>query len=137
MENSEANKGKIFTFKHYILLLIWWLSLGFTLDTNSAILGLVLSFLFFILTAMKVIQKSILIMLAVFVLTAIFPPLGLVVGILVSVIQAATQIQEMTLTFIPKLLSMFLALLFAMPWLMDKMMTYTRSVFINIPTYLR
>ena len=85
MDNSAANKGKIFTFKHYILLLIWWLSLGFTLDTNSAILGLVLSFLFFLLTAMKVIQKSILIMLAVFVLTAIFPPLGLVVGILALV----------------------------------------------------
>ena len=82
MDNSTANKGEIFTFKHYILLLIWWLSLGFTLDTNSAILGLVLSFVFFALTAMKVLKKSILIMLAVFVLTAIFPPLGLVVGIL-------------------------------------------------------
>ena len=62
---------------------------------------------------------------------------GLTVGIVVSVIQAATQIQEMTLTFIPKLVSMFLALLFAMPWLMEKMLTFTRSVFINIPTYLR
>ncbi len=62
---------------------------------------------------------------------------GLAVGIVVSVIQAATQIQEMTLTFIPKLVSMFLVLLFAMPWLMDKMMTFTTSVLINIPTYLR
>lgn len=62
---------------------------------------------------------------------------GLGVGIVVSVIQAATQIQEMTLTFIPKLVSMFLVLLFAMPWLMDKMMTFTTSVLINIPTYLR
>ena len=62
---------------------------------------------------------------------------GLAVGIVVSVIQAATQIQEMTLTFIPKLVSMFLVLLFAMPWLMGKMMTFTTSVLINIPTYLR
>ena len=62
---------------------------------------------------------------------------GLAVGIVVSIIQAATQIQEMTLTFIPKLVSMFLVLLFAMPWLMDKMMTFTTSVLINIPTYLR
>ncbi len=62
---------------------------------------------------------------------------GLTVGITVSIIQAATQIQEMTLTFIPKVVSMFIALLLALPWLMEKMMTFTRDVFINIPTYIR
>lgn len=62
---------------------------------------------------------------------------GLSVGVVVSVIQAATQIQEMTLTFIPKVVSMFIALLVAMPWLMEKMTTFTKSVFINIPIYIR
>lgn len=62
---------------------------------------------------------------------------GLGVGVIVSIIQAATQIQEMTLTFIPKIVSMFLALLFSLPWLMERMMTFTRDVFVNLPTYIR
>ncbi len=62
---------------------------------------------------------------------------GLTVGIVVSIIQAATQIQEMTLTFIPKVVSMFVALLLALPWLMERIVTFTREVFINIPTYIK
>ncbi len=62
---------------------------------------------------------------------------GLTVGVVVSIIQAATQIQEMTLTFIPKILSMFVALLLALPWIMERMLTFTRNVFINIPTYIQ
>jgi flagellar biosynthetic protein FliQ len=74
--------------------------------------------------------------------TALFlalPMLGvsLVVGVVISVLQAATQIQEMTLTFVPKILSMFIALLLAFPWMMDKMINFTRDLFMNIPTYLR
>lgn len=67
------------------------------------------------------------------------PMLGvsLVVGVVVSVLQAATQIQEMTLTFVPKILSMFLALLISFPWLMDKMTAYTRELFMNFPQYIR
>lgn len=67
------------------------------------------------------------------------PMLGvsLVVGVLISVLQAATQIQEMTLTFVPKILSMFIALLIAFPWMMDKMLNFTRELFMNIPTYIR
>ncbi len=63
--------------------------------------------------------------------------IGLVVGITVSVIQAATQIQETTLSFIPKIISIFLALLIAFPWIMDKMLTYTREIFINFPNYIK
>ena len=72
-------------------------------------------------------------------LTMALPMLGvgLAVGVLVSVIQAATQIQEMTLTFIPKVVSMFIALLLALPWLMERMLTFTRDLFINIPLYIR
>ncbi len=62
---------------------------------------------------------------------------SLIVGVFVSVLQAATQIQEMTLTFVPKILSMFIALLLAFPWMMDKMLNFTRELFMNIPTYLR
>ncbi len=62
---------------------------------------------------------------------------GLTVGVVVSIIQAATQIQEMTLTFIPKVVSMFIALLLALPWLMERIITYTREVFLNIPQYIK
>jgi len=61
---------------------------------------------------------------------------GLSVGVFVSVLQSATQIQEMTLTFIPKIVSIFLALLFAFPWIMDKMMAYTTNLFLNLPNYI-
>ena len=62
--------------------------------------------------------------------------IGLIVGVTVSIIQAATQIQEMTLSFIPKIVSIFLALLISFPWIMDKMITFTQNVFLNIPNYI-
>lgn len=72
-------------------------------------------------------------------LTMALPMLGvgLAVGVIISIIQAATQIQEMTLTFIPKVVSMFIALLVALPWLMERMLTFTRDLFTNIPLYIR
>lgn len=63
--------------------------------------------------------------------------LGLVVGLMISVFQATTQIQEMTLTFIPKILAIFGALIVFAPWMMEKIITYTRTVIVNIPTYVR
>ncbi len=63
--------------------------------------------------------------------------IGMVVGIFVSVIQAATQIQEMTLTMVPKIIAIFLALIIAFPWIMDKMMVYTKNIFLNLPSYIR
>lgn len=63
--------------------------------------------------------------------------IGLFVGIVVSIIQTATQIQEMTLTFIPKVVSIFIALLVAFPWMLDKMVTFTRNLIMNIPDYIR
>ena len=62
---------------------------------------------------------------------------GLTVGVVVSIIQAATQIQEMTLSFIPKIVCMFLALLLALPWIMDQILAFTREVLTNIPYYVR
>lgn len=58
----------------------------------------------------------------------------LAIGLLVSIFQAATQINEATLTFIPKLLGVFLTLLIAGPWMLSVMTDYIRAVFTNIPT---
>ena len=63
--------------------------------------------------------------------------LGLAVGLLVSVFQAVTQIQEMTLTFVPKILAVFLGLLFAAPWMLEKITSFTIHVIENIPVYIR
>lgn len=62
---------------------------------------------------------------------------GLIVGVFISIIQAATQLQEMTLSIIPKIISIFLVLLFTFPWLMDKMITFTRELLLNLPNYIR
>lgn len=58
---------------------------------------------------------------------------ALAVGLLVSVFQAATQINEMTLSFIPKLLVMFVMLVVAGPWMLNLLMDYTRRLFSSIP----
>ena len=62
---------------------------------------------------------------------------GLAVGVCISVFQAATQIQDATLSLVPKLVAMFVALILAFPWIMDKMMTYTTKLFTNLPEYIR
>lgn len=58
---------------------------------------------------------------------------GLLVGLVVSVFQAATQIQEMTLTFIPKIVAVALALLLFLPWILNKLVSFTASLFNSIP----
>ena len=58
---------------------------------------------------------------------------ALVVGLVVSIFQAATQINEATLSFIPKLVGIFLALLIAGPWMLSVMLDYMRQVFSGIP----
>ncbi|BDQ34621.1 flagellar biosynthesis protein FliQ [Pseudodesulfovibrio portus] len=63
--------------------------------------------------------------------------IGMAVGIFISVLQAATQIQEMTLTMVPKIIAIFLALLISFPWIMDKMTSYTTNLFLNLPNYIR
>ena len=63
--------------------------------------------------------------------------IGMAVGIFISIIQAATQIQEMTLTMVPKIIAIFIALLLAFPWIMDKMTAYTTNPFLNLPNYIR
>jgi flagellar biosynthetic protein FliQ len=62
---------------------------------------------------------------------------GLAVGVLVSMFQAATQINEMTLVFIPKMLAVGLALLFFFPWMVEIMVEFTRDLLVNIPIFSR
>ncbi|MCX2780113.1 flagellar biosynthesis protein FliQ [Microbulbifer thermotolerans] len=58
---------------------------------------------------------------------------ALLVGLLVSLFQAATQINEMTLSFIPKILAVFAVLVIAGPWLLSLITDYTRALFQSIP----
>ncbi len=58
---------------------------------------------------------------------------ALIIGLLVSIFQAATQINEMTLSFIPKLLGMFIVLIIAGPWMMGLLLDYMQRLFTSIP----
>jgi flagellar biosynthetic protein FliQ len=58
---------------------------------------------------------------------------ALVIGLVVSIFQAATQINEQTLSFIPKLIGVFIALVLAGPWMITVMTDYMRTLFSGIP----
>ena len=58
---------------------------------------------------------------------------ALVIGLIVSIFQAATQINETTLSFIPKLVGIFIALIVAGPWMLTVMLDYMRQMFTGIP----
>lgn len=73
---------------------------------------------------------------ALYVLILVSSPVllvSLVVGLFVSILQAATQINEMTLTFIPKLLALFVTLVLAGPWIMNTLIEYTIRLYKSIP----
>lgn len=61
---------------------------------------------------------------------------ALAVGLLVGMFQAATQINEMTMSFIPKLLVMVVALVIAGPWMLDVIVNYTRQLMEQIPSLI-
>ena len=58
---------------------------------------------------------------------------ALAIGLLISLFQAATQINEMTLSFIPKILGVCVVLIVAGPWLISVIVEYTRALFQNLP----
>ena len=66
------------------------------------------------------------------------PMLGaaLVTGLLVSIFQAATQVNEMTLSFIPKLIAVFLVMVLAGPWMITLMTDYIRRLYTSIPSLI-
>jgi flagellar biosynthetic protein FliQ len=85
-------------------------------------------------TVMSIAQRALeitLLLSAPLLLTA------LLVGLLVGIFQAATQINETTLSFIPKLLGMAAAIVIAGPWMLKVLVSYTRELIMSIPTLIR
>lgn len=61
---------------------------------------------------------------------------ALLVGLIVSILQAATQIQEQTLSFIPKLMALVVALIVMGPWMLQLWVSFTQRLYLNIPTLI-
>jgi flagellar biosynthetic protein FliQ len=62
---------------------------------------------------------------------------GLAVGLIIAVLQATTQIQEMTLSFVPKIVCVLLALLVSAPWMIEKLTSFMSSVIMSLPMAAR
>jgi len=54
---------------------------------------------------------------------------GMVVGLLISIVQAATQVNEMTMTFVPKIVVVFLVMVLSLPWAISQLTNFTRNMF--------
>jgi len=67
------------------------------------------------------------------------PLLGvtMLIGVVISVIQAMTQINELTLTFVPKIIGVFLVLVLFGPWMLDTLVSFTTVLFGNLDVYVR
>ena len=61
---------------------------------------------------------------------------GLVTGLIISIFQAVTQIQEMTLTFVPKIFAVVLAVVIFMPWILNLLIDFAMSLFGNLHLYI-
>ena len=73
---------------------------------------------------------------ALYVITMLAAPMlisALLIGLLIGMFQAATQINEMTLSFIPKLLVLVVAIMIAGPWMLELITNYTRRLYLSIP----
>lgn len=76
---------------------------------------------------------------ALFIVMLVSAPmlgLGLIVGLMVSVFQATTSIQEQTLAFIPKIIAVFVSILIFGPWMLRIMVEYLTNVLVNLPSYI-
>lgn len=62
---------------------------------------------------------------------------GMVVGLIISILQATTQVQEQSLTFVPKLVAVLLALVVLAPWILNVMVGYTAEVYGKIPLMVK
>lgn len=85
-------------------------------------------------SVISVIQKAVTMIL---LLSAPMLLIGLLVGLLVSVFQATTQIQEATLAFVPKIVAVLLSLVIFGPWMIASLVSYTRELFENVNTFIR
>ncbi len=61
---------------------------------------------------------------------------GLVAGLAISIFQATTQINEMTLSFVPKIILVIIVAVFTMPWMMNMMIEFTHRIITMIPTFI-
>ena len=84
-----------------------------------------------VLTLAKEAVKICILLSGPFLLTA------LLVGLVISIFQAVTQIQEMTLTFVPKILAMILVFILTLPWALKKLVTFTENLILNIPHFIK
>lgn len=75
-------------------------------------------------------------LMMVMIISAPMLGLGLLVGLMVSVFQATTSIQEQTLAFIPKIVAVFVAILVFGPWMLRLMVDYVINIFSNLPAYI-
>ena len=62
---------------------------------------------------------------------------GLVVGVVISLLQAVTQIQEMTLVFVPKIVAVMITMVAALPWMINLLISFTQNIFTSIPMYIK
>jgi flagellar biosynthesis protein FliQ len=62
--------------------------------------------------------------------------IGMIVGLAIGLLQALTQIQDQTVSTVPKLVAMTLAIIVCMPWLADRMIDYSRNLFLEIPIHV-
>ncbi len=60
---------------------------------------------------------------------------GLIAGLAISIFQATTQINEMTLSFVPKIILVVVVIIFTMPWMMNMMISFTTDILNKIPTF--
>ncbi|MBK2000946.1 flagellar biosynthesis protein FliQ [Campylobacter sp. RM10532] len=62
---------------------------------------------------------------------------GLIAGLIISIFQATTQINEMTLSFVPKIILVVIVIIFLMPWMTTTMIDFTRNILNQIPTFIK
>ncbi len=86
---------------------------------------------------MKVIELGQLMMFNALIISLPLLGIGLIVGVLISIVQSATQINEQTLTIVPKLLVVGLTIMFLMPWLMERILDLATMLFNQIPDVAR
>ncbi|MCT4595595.1 MAG: flagellar biosynthesis protein FliQ [Anaeromicrobium sp.] len=82
----------------------------------------------------ELLQQS---MTKVILLAAPMLMLSLFMGLAISIFQATTQIQEQTLTFVPKILSVLIAIMVFGPWILNTIVDYTQGLFLNIDKYIQ
>ena len=76
-------------------------------------------------------------LLVTLILSAPLLGFALLVGVVISIFQAVTQIQEMTLTFVPKIVVVMIAIVVFGPWMLRILIDFTSTLFLNLPAYMK